>query len=236
MMRAITQIQTGRSQAVSEAGLSSAAPGREDAHPRTGLPNRVPGPGLVGATLYMIVSGVPAILNRDHVLQEGVGSLWSIIQSPAASAGNLRMLHLYLRMRLIRNAVRLQTHRLRVMPSAHAMTNGSQACHPVKRVCTGHGRHHRQALGKSRSALWRSGERLLSQLPGALEKLEKAVILFPPGPGSMRYCPMMLTPTGHHLKAGSLPCPCHHLLSTGEPYSHTGPIPTGERAARQHPT
>lgn len=213
MMRAISQIQTGRSQAVSEAGLSSTAPGREDAHPRTGLPNRVPGSGL-----------------------GGVGSLWSIIQSPAAFAGNLRMLHLYLRMHLIRNAVRLQIHRLRVMPSAHAMINGSQACHPVKRVCTGHGRHHRQALGKTRSALWRSGERLLSQLPCALEKLEKAVIMFPPGPGSMRYCPTMLTPTGHHLKAGSLPCPRHHLLSTGEPYSHTGPIPTGERAARQHPT
>ena len=132
MMRAISQIQTGRSQAVPEPGLSSTAPGRED--PQTGLLIRVPGPGLVGTTLYMVLLGVPAILNRDHVLQEGAGSLWSIIQSPAAFAGNLKMLHLYLRMDLIGDAVRLQINRLTDMPSAHATTNGSHLCHPVKRV------------------------------------------------------------------------------------------------------
>lgn len=161
MMSAVSQIQTGRFQAAPEPGLSSAAPGREDAV-LTGLLNRVPEPSLAGAALYMILSGVPPILSRDHMLQEGAGSLWSVIQRLVVFVDSLKMLHLYLHMCLIGNAVRVQMHRLTDMPNAHAMTNGSQTCHPVKRVCTGHGRHHSQATGKSRSSLWRSGERLLS--------------------------------------------------------------------------
>ncbi len=161
-MSAVSQIQTGRSQAAPEPGLSSATPGREDAVLRTGLLKRVPEAGLLDAALYMILSGAPPILSRGHILQEGAGSLWSIIQSLIVLVGNLKMLHLHLHMCLTGNAVRVQMHRLTDMPSAHALTNGSQPCHPVKRVCTGHGRHHSQATGKSRSALWRSGERLLS--------------------------------------------------------------------------